>query len=149
MDFIGPLPKSDQGNKFALVLLDHFTRWPVVYAVPDTEAETLARLHRDFIHCYGCPEELLSDRGSKFTSELIKALCKQLGLKKIYTCAFRTSSNGLHEHLNWTLFSAVKMYASKKMSTWDEYLDAVTFAFRITPHSVTMQTPTFLVYVER
>ena len=146
MDFVGPLPKSDRGNQYALVLVDHFTRWPVVYAVEDTEAETVARLLRDFIHCYGCPEELLSDRGSQFTSELIKAMCKQLGVKKIYTCSFRPSSNGLNEHLNGTLFNAVKMYASKKPSTWDEYLDAVTFAFRTTPHSVTMHTPAFLMY---
>jgi len=38
------------------------------------------------------------------------------------------------------------MYAFKKPSTWDEYLDAVTFAFRTTPHSVTMHTPAFLMY---
>eukprot|EP00795_Rhopilema_esculentum_P005390 gene5390-558_t len=146
MDFVGPLPKSDQGNQYALVLVDHFTRWPVVYPVEDTEAETVARSLRDFIHCYGCPEELLSDRGSQFTSKLVKALCKQLGVKKIFTCSFRPSTNGLNEHLNGTLFNAVKIYASKKPSTWDEYLDAVTFAFRTTPHSVTMHTPAFLMY---
>ena len=44
------------------------------------------------------------------------------------------------------LFSAVRMYASQKPSTWDEYLDVVTFAFRTTPHSVTMHTPAFLMY---
>ena len=146
MDFVGPLPKSDQGNQYALVLVDHFTRWPVVYPVEDTEAETVARSLRDFVHCYGCPEELLSDRGSQFTSKLVKALCKQLGVKKIFTCSFRPSTNGLNEHLNGTLFNAVKIYASKKPSTWDEYLDAVTFAFRTTPHSVTMHTPAFLMY---
>ena len=67
MDFVGPLPKSDRGNQYALVLVDHFTRWPVEYAVEDTEAETVARLLRDFVHCYGCPEELLSGGGSQFT----------------------------------------------------------------------------------
>eukprot|EP00795_Rhopilema_esculentum_P001556 gene1556-16005_t len=146
MDFVGPLPKSDQGNQYALVLVDHFTRWPVVYPVEDTEAETVARSLRTFIHCYGCPEELLSDRGSQFTSKLVKALCKQLGVKNIFTCSFRPSTNGLNEHLNGTLFNAVKIYASKRPPTWDEYLDAVTFAFRTTPHSVTMHTPAFLMY---
>jgi len=69
MNFVRPLPKSDQGNQYALVLVDYFTRWPVVYAVQDTEAGTVARLLRDFTHCYRCPEELLSDRSSQFTPE--------------------------------------------------------------------------------
>ena len=146
MDVVGPLPKSDRGNTYALVMTDHFTRWPVVYSTDDIGAETVARKLRDFIHVYGCPEELLSDRGSNFTSSLIKALCKQLGVKKIYTCAFRPSSSGLNEHLNGTLFKAVSMYASKKPSTWDEYLDAVTFAYRTTPHCVTQHTPAFLMF---
>ena len=43
MDFVGPLPMSEQGNTYALVMVDHFTRWPIAYAVEDTEAETVAR----------------------------------------------------------------------------------------------------------
>ncbi len=146
MDFVGPLPKSDRGNVYALVMIDHFTRWPVVYAVENTEAETVARKIIEFIHIYGIPEQFLTDRGSQFTSALVKSLCRQLGVNKIFTCAFRPSSNGLNEHLNGTLFQGVKMYASKKPSTWDEYLDAVTFAYRSTPHSVTQQTPAFLMF---
>eukprot|EP00794_Sanderia_malayensis_P019624 gene19624-biopygen13894 len=110
------------------------------------EAETVARKLVEFIHIYGIPEQLLSDRGSQFTSALMKALCKQLGVKKIFTCSFRPSSNGLNQHSNGTLFNGVKMYASRKPSTWDEYLDAVTFAYRTTPRSVTQHTPAFLVF---
>eukprot|EP00794_Sanderia_malayensis_P003906 gene3906-biopygen3342 len=79
MDFVGPLPKSDRGNTYALVMVDHFSRWPVVYSVDNIEAETVAVKLQDFIHTYGCPEELLSDRGSHFTAQLIKALTKQTG----------------------------------------------------------------------
>ena len=146
MDFVGPLQMSEQGNTYALVMVDHFTRWPISYAVEDTEAETVARKVSSFIHTYGCPEELLSDRGSQFTSELLKALCKQLGVKKIYTCGFRPSTNGLNERLNGTLFNAIRIYASDKPSTWDQYLDAVTFAYRTTPHSVTHHTPAFMMF---
>eukprot|EP00794_Sanderia_malayensis_P018389 gene18389-biopygen12333 len=146
MDFVGPLPNSDRGNTYALVMVDHFSRWPVVYSVDNIEAETVAVKLQDFIHTYGCPEELLSDRGSHFTAQLIKALTKQTGVKKIYTCAFRPSTNGLNEHLNGTLFQGVKIYASKRPSTWDQYLDALVFAYRTTPHSVTQHTPAFLMF---
>ena len=89
MDFVGPLPESDQGNTYAPVMVDHFTRWPVVYPVASIEAEVVAEKVQEFIHTYGCPEELLSDRGSNFTSKLVRELCKKLGVKKIYTCSFR------------------------------------------------------------
>ena len=145
-DFVGPLPKSDRGNTYALVMVDHFSRWPVVYWMDKIEAETVAVKLQDFIHTYGCPEELLSDRGSHFTAELIKTLTKQMGVKKIYTCAFRPSTNGLNEHLNGMLFQGVKMYPSKRPSTWDQYLDALVFAYRTTPHSVTHHTPAFLMF---
>lgn len=42
MEFLGPLPMSEKSNMYALVMVDHFTWWPVVYAVQDTEAETVA-----------------------------------------------------------------------------------------------------------
>lgn len=88
---------SEKGNMYALVMVDHFTRWPVVYAVDNIEADTVAEKVQDFIHTYGCPKSLLSDKGSHFTAELVWSLCKQMGVKKIYTCAFHPSSNGLNE----------------------------------------------------
>ena len=136
MDFVGPLPKSEKGNKYAFAIVGHFTHWPVVFAVKNVDANTVAEKVQDFIHTYGCPESLLSDRGSHFTAELIRLLCKQMGVK-IYTCAFHPSSNGLNEQLNGTLFQGVKMYVSKRPVTWDAHLDALVFAYRTTPHSTT------------
>ena len=92
---MGPLPESDQGNTYALVMVDHFTRWPVVYPVSSIEAEVVAEKVQEFIHIYGCPEELISHRKRNFTSKLVRELCKKLGVKKIYTCSFRPSSDGM------------------------------------------------------
>ena len=76
----------EKGNIYALMMVDHFTCWPVVNIV-DTVVEKV----KDVIHAYGCPQSQLSDRGSHFTAELIKSLCEQLGVKKIYTCTFHPS----------------------------------------------------------
>ncbi len=69
-----------------------------------------------------------------------------MGVKKIYFCAFGPSTNGLNGHLNGTLFQGVKIYASKKPSAWEEYLDALVFAYRTTPHSLTQHTPAYLMF---
>ena len=42
VDIMGPLPVTKQGNKYLLVAMDYFTKWPEAYALPDQEAKTVA-----------------------------------------------------------------------------------------------------------
>ena len=37
-DFLGPLPETENGNKFILVISDYFTKWVEVVAIPDQTA---------------------------------------------------------------------------------------------------------------
>lgn len=43
MDVIGPLPKTPRGNRFVLVVVDYFTRWPEAYAIFDQTAQTVSQ----------------------------------------------------------------------------------------------------------
>ena len=43
MDLLGPLPESNHKNSYILVVADYFTRWTEAYALPNQEAETVAR----------------------------------------------------------------------------------------------------------
>ena len=55
-------------------------KWVEVFAVPDQKAETIARLFVEGVVCrHGAPEELLSDRGTNFLSNL--------GPFKMHACA--------------------------------------------------------------
>ena len=42
IDVLGPLPESSAGNRYLLVLMDYFTKWPEAYALPNQEATTVA-----------------------------------------------------------------------------------------------------------
>ena len=39
-DILGPLPLSDQGNRYVLVVMDCLSRWTEAYAIPDVFART-------------------------------------------------------------------------------------------------------------
>ena len=61
------LPMSMDGNQYAVVFMDYFTKWPEVFAVPDHTAETIAHLLvEQVISRHGVPEQFLSDRGKNF-----------------------------------------------------------------------------------
>ena len=42
VDILGPLPTTDSRNRYILVAMDYFTKWPEAYAVPDQSAVTTA-----------------------------------------------------------------------------------------------------------
>jgi hypothetical protein len=35
IDVTGPFPWNDQGNRYLLITVDYFTKWPEAYTVPN------------------------------------------------------------------------------------------------------------------
>ena len=82
IDVLGPLPVSEDGNKYILIAMDYFTKWPEAYPLPNQEAVTVAKvLVEEFISRFGMPIELHSDQGRNFESRVFAELCSLLGIK--------------------------------------------------------------------
>ena len=70
IDLIVEMPISHYGNKNILVIVDHLTSWPMVKAIPDKEATTLANaIFEKLILQHGSPKILLSDYGKELTND--------------------------------------------------------------------------------
>ncbi|GBM50268.1 Retrovirus-related Pol polyprotein from transposon 412 [Araneus ventricosus] len=79
LDILGPFPVRTKGNRYVLVLMDYFTKWPEAIPIPDQESSTVAEeLVRSGISCYGVPMILHLDQGTHFNSALFTELCKLL-----------------------------------------------------------------------
>ncbi|GFW66577.1 retrovirus-related Pol polyprotein from transposon 412 [Trichonephila clavipes] len=92
-DILGPLPRTASGNKYLLVVIDYFTKWPEVYPIPDQEAPTVAEaVVQHWISRYGVPLQLHSDQGRNFVSAVLKGVCELLGIDK-------TKTTPLHPHV--------------------------------------------------
>ena len=78
-DILGPFPTTVRGNRYVLVVTDHFTNWVEIIPVPDQTAETTAhRILTEVICRFGCPLDIHSDQGANYRSNLFQELCKLL-----------------------------------------------------------------------
>ena len=95
------LPKTESGNKFAIVFQDFLTKWLMVFPAPDQKSICIVRLLADeVVPLFGVPEALLSDRGTNLLSYLMKDVCSFLGIKKLNTTAYHPQCDGMVERFN-------------------------------------------------
>ena len=41
VDFVGPFPITENGNRYSMTFQDHFTRWPAAYTLKDATDKKL------------------------------------------------------------------------------------------------------------
>jgi len=74
IDIVGPLPRSQSGNHYILVICDYATRYPEEVAIKSIDAGRIAEELIKLFAMVGVPEEILTDQGSNFTSSLLAEL---------------------------------------------------------------------------
>jgi transposase InsO family protein len=104
MDYVGPVPTSEAGNKYIIVLTDLFSKFVVTKVVPDNTSTTAAKfLLYDVFMIYGVPFEIITDNGRHFTSSLYESLVKLTGCSYVKTTPYNPQANGQCERHNATL----------------------------------------------
>ena len=146
MDFVGPLERTRKGNKYILVITDYMTKWPEAKALPEATKERVTEfLYKEIICRHGCPEEIISDRGSHFDNELVTELCRKFEIKHRKASPYHPQTNGMTERFNRTLCESLAKI-SEKENQWDEHIQEALFAYRTNKHGTTEQTPFYLMY---
>ncbi|GBN37554.1 Retrovirus-related Pol polyprotein from transposon 297 [Araneus ventricosus] len=147
LNILGPLPVTTKGNRYVLVLMDYFTKWPEAIPIPDQEASTVAEeLVRAWISRYGVPMILHSDQGTNFNSTLFTELCKLLGILKTRTTALHPESDGMVERFHRTILNHLSLFVSKNQTDWDTHLPLFLLAYRSADHESTGCTPADMLF---
>ena len=138
MDMLGPFPQSEWGNKYILVMVDQFSKWVEIHAIPDISAEQTARCAIDqFFSHFGAPLQIHTDQGKNFDGNVMKALCDLYRITKTRTTPYHPCSNGQVEHYNHLLLQIVHCYLHAKDKTWDQDLQLLAGAIRGMEHHAT------------
>eukprot|EP00731_Ephydatia_muelleri_P003753 Em0001g3753a len=147
VDIMGPLPETERGSKYVLVVADYYTKWVEVYGIPNQEATTVAVKLVDEMFCrFSPPEQLHSDQGRQFESQLIKEICNLLHIRKSHTTPYRPQGNGMVERFNRTLLDMLATVEGDHPSDWEMYIRKLCFAYNTSTHSSTGFTPFYLMF---
>ncbi|QRV87090.1 Retrovirus-related Pol polyprotein from transposon [Ceratobasidium sp. AG-Ba] len=145
VDFIMDLPESS-GYNAILVIVDKLTRY--AHFIPcHTHINEIdsAKLFRDHIWShYGLPRQIISDRDARWTGAFWDHLTSLLGIKRALTTAHHPQADGQTEVMNQNLEIMLRSYIDQVKSNWSELLPALAFSYNTSTHSVTRQTPAFL-----
>uniref|UniRef100_A0A9J7ZYA5 Uncharacterized protein n=1 Tax=Cyprinus carpio carpio TaxID=630221 RepID=A0A9J7ZYA5_CYPCA len=142
VDFVTDLPNSN-GYTTILVIIDRFSkscRLIPLRGLP-TAMETAQALFHHVFRVYGIPEDIVSDRGSQFTSRVWQAFCKQLDINVSLTSGYHPQANGQVERLNQELGRYLRSYCSREQQRWSDFLPWAEYAQNSLTHSSTGLTP--------
>ena len=141
LDILGPInPRSRSGSSYVLVMVDQFTKWVELAALPAQNAELTAKAFlKHFVVTFGCPLEVHTDQGKNFTSDLFLAFCKLMEITKTRTTPYHPAGNGQCEVFNRTILQMVRSYVSRGKKDWDEHLPLISMAL----HSMKNKTTGF------
>jgi hypothetical protein len=153
MDFIVKLPASQAPTTQEfydgiMVIVDRFTKFAKFLPYRETfTVEDLAHVFvRDVVALHGMPRELVTDRGSLFTSNFWTALMEEFKVKHKLSTAYHPQTDGQTERMNQTLEQYLRCYVNDKQDNWVQLLPLAQFAYNSTPVESTKMSPFQMAY---
>ena len=143
MDFIGP-KQSVTRNKYLLVLVDEYSRFPFAFPTKDMTESTVISCLDQLFHIFGVPAAIHSDRGSQFMGKELKAYLLDRGISQSWTTPYNPAGNGQCERTNGTLWKTIQLtLKSKKLRSeqWEYVVSDAMCALRTLLCTATNCTP--------
>ena len=144
VDLVGPLPMS-QGHNYLFTVIDRFTKWTEAIPLQDIRASTCANAFLSgWISRFGVPNDVTSDRGAQFTSNLWSELHVLLGAVAHRTTAYHPQANGHVERFHRSLKAS--LMAVLNTPDWMSALPMVMLGLRSAIKADSGISPAELVY---
>jgi transposase InsO family protein len=98
LDVVGPLPVTESGMKYILTCQDNLSKYFIAAPLQNQKTEEIANTFvKHIILVYGIPNEIVTDQGANFMSDVFKRISKLFKIEKICTTAYHPESNGALE----------------------------------------------------
>jgi IS30 family transposase len=98
MNLVGTLPTAQGNYKYAVVVVEYFTKWIEAKPLDNITFEAVRKLFWQNIICrFGVPKELTVDNGKQFDSDLFMEFYHSIGTKVMFSSVYHPQSNGALE----------------------------------------------------
>ena len=114
-----------------------------------TSSQDVAEALLEYFSRVGLPNEILTDRGSNFTSDLMDKLYQMLGIRGIRSLAYHPQTDGMVESYIATLKSCLRKYVDKFPQEWNKSIPFVLFACRSVIHQSTGFSPFEIIFTRQ
>ena len=95
IDLISQLPKGRGSVKYAVVVVDYFTKWVEVEALASiTPIKITEFVYKNIVYRYGGPFTIISDNGTQIDCNEFKEFCDDPQIKKVFSSVARPHANG-------------------------------------------------------
>ena len=123
MDFISRFPKVE-GFESILVVIDRFSKYVVfIPASSECPAKEAARnFFSNVVKHFGMPEDIVSNRDTRFTSKFWVGLFKMWGTECKFSTANHPQTDGQTERVNQMLERYLRHYVTAAKTNWLELL---------------------------
>jgi len=109
IDHFGPLQQTENNYKHVLVVIDAFTRFVWLFAARTTSSKETIRHLRSIFDTFGNPAEIVSDRGTAFTSTEFENFVSTVHAKHRKVAVAAPWANGMVERVNRFLKNSLRV----------------------------------------
>ena len=143
IDYIENLTEDDLGCKHIAVIVDCFSRYCTLFPTKTTKASELARALLSHVSIFGVPDNIVSDKGPAFTSEVYSDLMLILGIKHHKTLTGSKEEAGIVERLNKEVMRHLRnlVFDRRVYNTWSQNVPFVQRIINSVTHSSTGFAP--------
>ena len=146
IDLVGRFKKSATGYHYICVIMCALTHWIELIPLFDNKAITVARaINENILLRHGSIQTLVTDKGTEFYNQLLKALNDLCRVRHIYNTTANPQANAV-ERANGTLKDMLASFVSANQEDWDVYLPIIAHAYRTTVNTATGFTPFRMLY---
>ncbi len=141
------LDRCKGGFEYALVVIDHFTRFAQVYATKKKSGTAAAdKIFNEFVLKFGLPSRIHHDQGPEFDNKLFHRLEQLSGIRSSRTTGYHPQGNGQCERMNRTILNMLKTLNDTEKSNWKAHLSSLAFAYNSTVCKSTGYSPYYLMF---
>jgi hypothetical protein len=140
---VGPLTTAQGNYKFAVVAVEHFTKWVEAKPLVNIATAGLKRFFWQNIICrFGVPREITVDNVKQFGCHLFKNFRYQMGVKAAFASLYHPQSNGVVGKANTLIFTAIKkILENQSKDKWAEELPRAVWSHNTSVCKATKFTP--------